>query len=251
LTRIVNGLLCLLVFVQFAGGHVVAAEDGNTSLWQRSIERNDLAKLRQLLPTGIDVHLTDRRGNTALMKAARFGDLSLVDALLVSGADVNQVNHNGGTALMHAAFSGDSGVFRMLINKGAELDVPANNGWTALMFASAKGHDLLVREMLDLNANINTVDIYGWTALMRATGSGRGEVVQLLLTSLVIEIDRQNSDGQTALHIAVESKNPVITGKLLTKGASSKPRDGNGFTVLDYARKLQLPLIEKMIAAAS
>src|SRR6478736_3037977 len=61
-------------------------------------EGNDTA-VRQLLTTGAPANVTNERGETALMMAARNGDLGILQALLSRGADGSMRDSQGKTAI--------------------------------------------------------------------------------------------------------------------------------------------------------
>ena len=63
----------------------------------------------------------DRRGNTALILASRFGSYKIVKALLDAGANVNAKNGKGWTALRRAEKHGYSETARILREHGAHL----------------------------------------------------------------------------------------------------------------------------------
>jgi len=65
-------------------------------LLQAASEGHDMV-VRQLLATGAPVNVTDARGATALMIAARNGDLGMLQALLSRGADSSARDSQGQT----------------------------------------------------------------------------------------------------------------------------------------------------------
>jgi ankyrin repeat protein len=82
-----------------------------------------------LVKYGASVNHSDKRGKTALIRAALGGDGTTVDHLLKAGADVNQADTNGWTALICAA-AGDLAIVKRLIDAGANTKHVAKDGMT-------------------------------------------------------------------------------------------------------------------------
>jgi ankyrin repeat protein len=82
----------------------------------------------------------------ALLRAAREGNADTVKALLAGqGADVNVTDERGSTPLLEAARYGHDDVVRVLLAAGANFKARDKEGKTALMLAAAGGHDEVVR----------------------------------------------------------------------------------------------------------
>ena len=62
----------------------------------------------------------DDSKNSSLIPAAHFGHLPVVKLLLLSGANENYANKKGTTALMRAAQEGREGVVNHLLERGAQ-----------------------------------------------------------------------------------------------------------------------------------
>ena len=109
-----------------------AAKDGDTETVKTFIERGIdvnaqykdgliLGPVRWIvnaLLTGKDTKT--RRGDTALIVAARWGHADIVRILLEAGAKVNAKNQNGTTALMAAERGGYDEIVEMLKKSGAK-----------------------------------------------------------------------------------------------------------------------------------
>ena len=70
------------------------AEALGRRLLQAATEGNDTV-VRQVLALGAPANITDERGATALMIAARNGDLGMMQSLLSRGADADDSRHPG------------------------------------------------------------------------------------------------------------------------------------------------------------
>jgi ankyrin repeat protein len=95
------------------------AEALGARLIQAATEGNDTL-VRQLITLGAPVNVTDPRGATALMIAARIGDLGVLQFLLSRGADVSARDTEGQTAFDWAERSPEIGthVVQFFLDRG-------------------------------------------------------------------------------------------------------------------------------------
>lgn len=124
-----------------------------------------------------------RKGKTALMVAAAYGDLELVRKLLESGANPNETyREDGGSVLNTAATEGHTEVVRMLLDAGANVNYESFQiEKTPLMCAVArKGPAELVKLLLDRGANVDVKNDRGDTALDLARKRGDERIIKLL-----------------------------------------------------------------------
>jgi ankyrin repeat protein len=94
-------------------------------LLQAASEGNDTV-VRQVLALGAPVNVTDERGATALMIAARNGDLGMLQALLSRGADPSARDSQGRTVFEWAEPSPTTAkyVVAFLLDRGASKAMP-------------------------------------------------------------------------------------------------------------------------------
>ena len=103
-------------------------------------EKNSIRIVNLLLEKGVDVNITDRYNNTALLTAVKNGKHDVVKLLLEKGADINKANNVGETILMGAINYSEEEVIEILLaydEEGVRVDVNArnNDGETALIRA--------------------------------------------------------------------------------------------------------------------
>lgn len=93
-------------------------------LLQAASEGHDMV-VRQLLATGAPVNVTDERGTTALMIAARNGDLGMLQALLSRGADASLRDSQGRTVFDWAEPSPTTAkyVVAFLLDRGVSKEI--------------------------------------------------------------------------------------------------------------------------------
>ena len=82
-----------------------------------------------------DIHLKNKEGETALMRAAWGGHLAVVKFLVSKGGDIHAKDNRGWTALMKAAVSDRLAVVKFLVDRGVEVNAQNNSGETALTWA--------------------------------------------------------------------------------------------------------------------
>jgi len=116
----------------------------------------------------------------------------------------------GATPFMKAVKTGDLEVMRLLLDKGASATLTTSNYTTALMFAAGLGG-----------------------GRGRTTDAEALEAIELCLKAGA-DIDAFNSNGQTAMHIAVE-RSDVVVKFLAEHGAALELKDKYGRTPLDVA----------------
>jgi len=119
----------------------------------------------------------------------------------------------GTTPLMRAARAGDAPVMRALIAKGADPKLTTKEGNTALMFAAGVGYR-------DKN-----------------TKGSESEALEALkfAMSLGMDVNQENSRGETALHGAADRGADTIVQYLVEHGAKLDAATKRGLTPLDYA----------------
>lgn len=131
-------------------------------------------------------------------------------------------------------------IIRLLLDR-PDLDVNKRHAvWedTALMRAVMKGHDkmeiirlLLARPDID----VNIVDSYHSTALMNAIYTGNLEIPRLLLTRPELDVNVSDMHGWTALMRSVLIKNDIINDLLNHPNIDMNLVNTNGRTALDLA----------------
>ncbi len=176
-------------------------------------ERNSLAL--ELINNGANIHAKDKKNNTALIYAAKYGLKETVKALIEKGAVVNAYDREGRTALMLTA---SPEIAEMLIQHGADIE---------------------------------DEDIYGNTVLMQVIAKKNSEMYKTLINH-VIEYDHKNEKGETALMVATRVGDMATIKDLLAKGADINVKNKNNDSLLrsaihagltDFAKEL----IEKNI----
>lgn len=209
----------------------------------KAVDRNDIQKTKRLIDAGHDVNVQDALGRTALMlsiwwQSGRTKKFELTELLLKAGAQVNIQDNKGESALIRAPFE----AAKLLIAQGAD----ANNGSGVKPFLHALCVHTL-KMLLEHGANIDEVED-GMNALMWAswapfpwyTVDDSIQVIQFLVNA-GIDINAQNSEGDTALMLAWDQENFIIAQELLRLGADPKIKNLAGKTFIDCILEYTFP----------
>lgn len=137
----------------------------------------------------------------------------------------------------------------ILMNLEADVDAKDSNGWTPLHFAAHRGYQKVLFLLLHGKSNINETTNYHQTALILASGSGHDCCVKALLyfaehTMRSVDLNVQDSDGNTALHYASLAGYESIVDGLLEYQAKVTLKNNLGKTPADcaYSSVLRLKL---------
>ncbi|KAI8787368.1 ankyrin-3 [Biomphalaria glabrata] len=86
------------------------------------------------------IHTKDKRGRTALLRAAANGHLEMCALLIGQGADINTSDKNGFTALHFASSAGYLNVVKLLVESGASPNIETKDGKVPITFATSANH---------------------------------------------------------------------------------------------------------------
>jgi ankyrin repeat protein len=109
-------------------------------------------------------------------------------------------------------------------------------GHTALTYACYDTSNLeIIKLLIDQGANVNIKGPGGDNALMNAIAN-ESDIPQYLIQNTNIEINAQNNDGETVLHLAVENENLALIQLLLAETSIDQTiKNEDGLTAYDLA----------------
>ena len=204
-----------------------------------AVEMRQLEAVRLLLSRGADTNLKSSDGASALDTAAADGRLDIVTLLVESGARVN--GRGESNPLLSALCGCHLEVARYFVSRGARTDtkVPPFGGSLLNLLAGCKWRPG-VEFLLSLGLDVNGQDDVGSTPLHAAVlsfGCRKSETVKTGSGERFMVTERQ------------EDALPIVEC-LLDAGASVSVRNNDGYTALDYAKKMRAKVLIDLLCSA-
>ncbi len=188
----------LVALAALSIGVSLAVADTRSDYFFAVANDNEIAVVNFLFH-GMDPNTLDDRGNSGLMIAAHMGALKVADLLLSQNkVDVNITSKNGETALMLAALGGYERLVKTLLAKDADVN---KTDWTPLHYAATKGSVPLIKILLAHSAYIDAESPNKSTPLMMAAMYGTFDAVKFLVEEGA-DIHLKNEQELTALDFA-------------------------------------------------
>src|SRR6266702_2549186 len=205
---------------------------------------------RLLLACGVDVNAQDKNHFTPFLLAALNGRLEIAQVLLDHGANANAENDGGETPL-HLVSRGtyDSeehrvDITRLLLARSVDANVQDKNHHTPLLWAAFYGRLEIAQMLLEHGTKANTENGSGEMPLALVS---RGKYdsqehalcdIQIFLVHGV-DMNAQNKQYNTAIHLACYSGKIEITQMLLDPGAYMNKQNEQGETPLHLVSRGQ------------
>uniref|UniRef100_A0A8D8JCP8 Ankyrin repeat protein RF_0381 n=1 Tax=Culex pipiens TaxID=7175 RepID=A0A8D8JCP8_CULPI len=241
---------------------------GNNPL-QLAIQKKDIEKVKILAEAGAWVHVKDKKSDTALHYAVKFGTLEIVK-YLVGFTDLNYVNLDGHTALhlaikqkkteivkflfsrysldqidpiidknkntiLHYAVKHSSkDVIEYIVKQKDYLKTRNKLGQTPLHKAKKRNDIGVIEVLLNNGAQINTVDSNFDTILHFAAKHGSLDVAKYLIDKEA-DVNSVNFYGETPAHVAVKNKRLDMLELLTSRGARVDLKEEHGNNALHLA----------------
>jgi ankyrin repeat protein len=186
--------------------------------------------------------------------AAASADADTCEELLSSGADARYVTRISRRTALHAAAEHDNaGCAAALLTAGADVAAADAKGATPLSLATAGGHADMVRLLRAHAARGSTLDreeSEAETALRMAVWNGDVARATALLDRGVA-LDVPHSNGLSLLHHAAQAGSVEVVTLLLARGADAGARDSFGNVPLHHAAHAgHASLVPLLLAAA-
>jgi hypothetical protein len=146
----------------------------------------------------------------SVYEAAQGGDSEMLQRLLVKKANANFRDNNDLPPLTAAAYQGHIACVKVLVKAGAYIDgVREDDKITALMAAIHNDNIALAEILIGLNASVNLQDSEGDTALHVAMANGSVGAVKLLLASGARIDIKSNECGQKGCPLGAGGHNAL------------------------------------------
>lgn len=241
---IIAGILIVI------GLHILIFMPNKTDRLINAIEANDVAKVNELLETGLDPNRTDKKPSVLwsfletaprrpLSIACDEGNIQIVQLLIDYGATAEYVKRTGWSPLRATLFyyhPDDVEIVKLLLEHGA---TPNDVDDMLPVFVAAK----MIPKVFDAQKTNGTVFS---TEYDQETAEGIAEIVMILLGDNSVNIT--NSSGQTLLMVAVKAENIHLVECLLDRGCDPGIVDKYGKTALDYALELGYDEIAQVLS---
>ena len=190
------------------------------------------------------MNIQNKNHLTPLHLASFFGWVKMVRILLDRGASANSEDNLGRTPLhLVAEGSGDLGqdgvrVASLLLEHGADINAQGKDSAIPLHLASYYGGVDMVQMLLDHGATANSKGNLGRTSLHLVAGSKHYPLddvrVTLLLLEHHVDVNVQDEDNSTPLHVASYYGRVDMVDVLLRHGATANLEDNLGRTPLRF-----------------
>lgn len=174
-----------------------------------------------LIVQSINLNEPDKKGNTLLHEAAQTsGNEKLIQFLIKKGAAVNQKNNDGMTPLNYAALYSSLDSIKLLVENG---NANLNTSFPLLSFELIRRHQDAATYLLGKGADINGQDKDGNTLLHLAAKNRNSDKELKFLIEKGANVNAANAAGETPLEIAIINQNAAHARLLLTKTANPNP----------------------------
>ncbi|XP_029955999.1 protein phosphatase 1 regulatory subunit 16A [Salarias fasciatus] len=192
--------------------------------------RNDVEEVRQLLNSGVSPDLVNEDGLTALHQCCIDDFMEIVQCLLDAGASANACDSELWTPLHAAATCGHTGLVQLLIQAGADLlAVNADCNMPYDLCEDEATLELLEMAMAEQGITQDRID-----ECRGAKETAMLADVQALIQS-GSDLNAQDSNGATLLHIASANGYLSVAELLLENRAQVEAKDSDGWTPLHAA----------------
>ncbi len=259
-----NLTACFIAFIFIAVNGAIATEQQLSN----AVRRGNLAEVKKYLDLGFSQEIVDSAGRNLLLQSAAYGHLHLVEFFIGNRANIAKVDHKG-NAILHILAESASpkapALIQLALRNGAYIGAKNYDGQTAAakaiirgntaafkaflvsgydknsfeenmpvtMFAYTKGRKPIAKELIEAGADINRQNSEGDTLLHLAASENDGIMVKLLLDSGA-KINMKNTLGKTPLMLALEKKRIAVAEALIKSGADVSVTDRQKKNILHY-----------------
>jgi ankyrin repeat protein len=212
-----------------------AQTEENRLLFESVVAHEETELVQKFLAAGAPVLAMDKNGMGPLVSAAENGDLRLVEQM-TAGKD-HLPSALLVSALHAAARSGSTEVLEFLLEHGADVNADATDEQddeTVLVDAVRSGKAEMVKVVLEQHPNVDAKGRDGQTALMISLQprqpSAQTDAIVKLLMSAGANVNARANDGETPVFFTCYS--PEVIKLLMQAGADLNAQNIGGLTPL-------------------
>ncbi|KAF3057647.1 Ankyrin-3 [Trichoderma lentiforme] len=208
----------------------------SNSLLHLVAANGNVALLSLLASENLPINGRDEKKRTALHLASMLSYQSMVRHLISKGIDVNAKDVVGRTALHYAALMGHLEIVKeLLLQEGTKINKRDLARDTPLSLATKMRQGEVVKELLEKKASAKKHNKLEDTALHIAVRNGDETIVQLIASRENADLEVEDEDSFTPLHLAAQSGHLGILKLLIDRGAKINVCGGKGLTPLHLA----------------
>ncbi|HET9843375.1 MAG TPA: ankyrin repeat domain-containing protein, partial [Gammaproteobacteria bacterium] len=242
-------IIRLLVQEGKAETHILDKNGNN--LLHIAVQKNQIDTVRLLIKSDIDINAYNNFKVTALTFAIDLDLVEIVAILVGEGkADVSIKDTYQNNCLHQAVRLQRKEIVQILISKGnANIEDRTPEGNTPLLIAALLGNQEIAHLILQCNADVNAQNNQGTTALHLAMIPDDPTLALMLIREHDADVNVINNGGCTPLHIATGfSRTEIIQALINEKHADVNAKDHDGYTPLAWAViNSNVPLIHRYI----
>ncbi|XP_043922219.1 serine/threonine-protein phosphatase 6 regulatory ankyrin repeat subunit A-like [Protopterus annectens] len=188
-------------------------------------------------------------GSTLMHIASQYGHPETALAFLKKGVPLHMPNKSGAVCLHAAAKGGHTAVVKALLQKGAHVDAKTKDNYTALHISVQHCKPLVVQTLLGFGAQLQLKGgKAGETPLHIAARIAEGEKVAEMLLKSGADVNLEQENGETAMHIAARYGNLKMIQSLIEEGGDLTRQSKVGENPLHIAvRHCHLHLVEEIL----
>ena len=238
-----NGKISIAECLLEHGANIYSTDKNRATALHRAAEKGHHKVVALLISKGANIHTADKNRATALHWAAEKGHHKVVALLISKGANIHTADKNRATALHRAVEKGHQEVVAFLISKGANINSADKEGCTALHHAVLQGHHNVVALLISEGAPLETrtIRVPGrppCTPLQISsyTANGSGECAKLLLQAGAAKEAITGFSSRRVLHIAARRGNLEVVNELLAFGVEIDAEDSEWRSALHLAK---------------
>nr|XP_054757019.1 ankyrin-3-like [Lytechinus pictus] len=230
-----------------AGADIEAQSNSGKTPLQRATEKNNVDMVKYLLDLSANVNKGNKTGITSLHIAASKGFSEIVGILLESAADVNAQSDEAWTPMHMSIKAGHSEVTSILIAYGSNVHSEIKTGDSPIHIAAECGDSEILEHVLNLDGmseSTSSKNNKGHIPLHSAARKGNLNCVSLLMPLGLGQgdgeqdgplVNKEDAQGKTPLHLAVEGGFSPVIEALVEFGANINIQTNDGKTCLHLA----------------